>query len=135
MKEEAAMLRKQVIVAWRLCGNNLQPRERIGSRLCTKGYRKWERPRSRCQEKGEEIVKTHKSKTRPVSNWRCQRQAGALKALQRALELDLPRVRGAIGECGGAGKSGTAKDARKTLQSNFTSRRSMEEEDASLKDL
>ena len=27
-----------------------------------------------------------------------------------SLELDLPRVRGALGECGGAGKSGTAKD-------------------------
>ena len=28
-------------------------------------------------------MKTNKSKTRPVSNWRCQGQAGAMKALQR----------------------------------------------------
>ena len=51
-----------------------------------------------------------------------------------SLELDLPRVRGAFGECGGVGKSNTAKDERKGLLSNSTSRRPMEEEDASLGD-
>ena len=30
-----------------------------------------------------------------------------------SLELDLPRVRGALGECGGAGKSGTPGDRKK----------------------
>ena len=30
-----------------------------------------------------------------------------------SLELDLPRIRDALCECGGAGKSGTAKDERK----------------------
>ena len=41
----------------------------------------------RCQGKKEEegTVKANKSKTKPISNWRCQRQAGAMKALQRAL--------------------------------------------------
>ena len=34
------------------------------------------------------------------------------------LELDLPRVRGALGECGGAGKSGTVKDEPKRHPSN-----------------
>ena len=52
-----------------------------------------------------------------------------------SLELDLPRVRSALGECGGAGKLGTAKDERKRLQSNSPSRRPMEEEDASLGNL
>ena len=58
-KEEAAMLRKQAIAAWR-------PR--------SKGTEKWERPRSRCQEekKEEGIVKTNRSKAKPVSSWRCQ---------------------------------------------------------------
>ena len=32
---------------------------------------------------------------------------------ESSLELDLPRVRSALGECGGAGKSGAAKDERK----------------------
>ena len=30
-------------------------------------------------------MKTNKSKTKPVSSWRCQRQAGAVKALQRVV--------------------------------------------------
>ena len=33
----------------------------------------------------EGIVKTNKSKTKPVSSWRCQRQVGAMKALQRVV--------------------------------------------------
>ena len=41
----------------------------------------------RCQEKEEEegIVKTNENKGKPVSSWRCQRQAGATKALRRAV--------------------------------------------------
>ena len=41
----------------------------------------------RCQKKEEEegIVRTNKSKAKPVSSWRCQRQAGAMKALQRVV--------------------------------------------------
>ena len=81
------MLRRQVIVAWRPCGSNLSPWERMELRPLYKGSKeKWERHKGRCQEekkKQEEAVKTTKSKTRPVSNWRCQRQAGAMKALQR----------------------------------------------------
>ena len=46
---------------------------------------KWERPRGRCQEEeeGRRNSETDKSKTKPVSSWRCQRQAGAMKALPR----------------------------------------------------
>ena len=51
-----------------------------------------------------------------------------------SLELDLLRVRCAIGECGGAGKSGAAKDERKRPLSNSPNRLPMEE-DASLGDL
>ena len=124
MKGEAVMLRRHAIAAWRPCGNKLSLWERIGSRLCSKGTEKWERIRSRCQEekKEEGIVKTDKSKTKPVSSWRCHLQAGAMKALQReVLELDLPPIRGASGECGGAGNSGAAKDERKRPLSNSPS--------------
>ena len=38
-----------------------------------------------------------------------------------SLEFDLPRVRSALGECGGAGKSGSAKDERKRFLSNSPS--------------
>ena len=78
------MLRKQVIAEWRPCCNTSSPWEQIESKLCSKGTEKWERPKGRCQEekKDEGIVKTNKSKTKPVSSWRCQRQAGAMKALQ-----------------------------------------------------
>ena len=46
-----------------------------------------ERHKGRCQEekKKEEAVKTNKSKTRPVSNWRCRGQAGVMKTLQRVV--------------------------------------------------
>ena len=30
-------------------------------------------------------MRTNKSKAKPVSSWRCQRQAGAMKALQRVV--------------------------------------------------
>ena len=46
-----------------------------------------------------------------------------------SLELDLPRVRGALGECGGAGKSGAAKDEPKRPLSNAPSRSPMDEEE------
>ena len=85
----------------------------------------------RCQEKEEEegIVSTNKSNSKPVSSWRCQRQAGAMKVDTPAssLELDLPRVRGAHGERGGAVKSG-AHDERKRPLSNSPSGPSMEED-------
>ena len=45
-----------------------------------------------------------------------------------SLELDLPRVRGALSECGGAGKSGTATDVRNRPLSNSPSRRPMEDD-------
>ena len=111
-KEEAAMLRKQVIAAWRPCCDKSSLWERIELRLCSKGKEKWERPEGRCQEEKKEvgIVKTSKSMTKPVSSWRCQRQAGAIKALQRVVwSLILLGFGVHLGECGGMGKSGKAK--------------------------
>ena len=87
-KKEAAMLRKQVMAAWRPCGSNLSPWERMELRPLYKGSKgMWERHKGRCQEekKKEEAVKKYKSKTRPVSNWRCRGQAGVMKALQRVV--------------------------------------------------
>ena len=87
-KEEAVMLRRQVSAAWRTCGNSLSPWGRIEFRSLYNGSKeKWEQLRSRCQEekKEEGIVKTNKSKTKPVSSWRCQRQASAMKALHRVV--------------------------------------------------
>ena len=46
---------------------------------------------------------------------------------ESSLELDLPRDRSALGECGGAGKSSAAKDERKRLLSNSPSRLPLEE--------
>ena len=43
-----------------------------------------------------------------------------------SVKLDLPRVRCALGECGGAGKSSTARDRKRSL-SNSPSRLPMEE--------
>ena len=50
-KEEAVILRRQVIAAWRPCGSKLSPWERIGLRPVYKGSKeKWERHKGRCQE-------------------------------------------------------------------------------------
>ena len=74
------MLRKQVIVALRRCGNSLSLWERIESRLCSKGTEK-------CQEKEEEgIVRTNKNKGKPVGSWRCPRQACSMKAPPRVVQ-------------------------------------------------
>ena len=94
---------------------------------------KWDRPRGRCQEEKKE--EKNKSKTKPVSNWRLSGSRGCNEGTPRSsLELDLPWVRGALGEGGGAGESGAAKDDRVRPSSNSPSRLSMEE-DASLMDL
>ena len=84
-REEAVMLRRQVTAAWRPCGSSLSRWERIELRSFDKGTKeKWEQLRSRCQEeKKEGIVKMNKSKTKQVSSWRCRRQPGAVKVLQR----------------------------------------------------
>ena len=52
----------------------------------TKKTKKTSIPR-RCQDKEEEegTVRTNKNKGKPVSSWRCQRQAGTMKALQRVV--------------------------------------------------
>ena len=82
------MHRKQVISAWRRCGNSLSPWERIESRLRYKGsMEKREPPRGRCEEKknGEGTVKMNQNKVKPVSSWCYLCQAGFMKALQRVL--------------------------------------------------
>ena len=78
------MIRKQVIAAWRPCGNKLSPWERIVSRLRSK-YREMGAAQGQMpgREEGRRNSETDKSKTKPVSSWRCQRQPGAMKALPR----------------------------------------------------
>ena len=132
------MHRKQVIVAWRLCGNNLSPWDRIGSRLCSKGTEKWERPRGRCQEEKKEkgIVKTNKSKNKPVSSWRCQRQAGAKKALQRVVwSLIFLGFGVRLVNAEEQGSQVQQRMSENDFDQIHPSRRPMEEEDASLGDL
>ena len=71
-KEEVAIRRKQAIPAWRLGANQMEERVQF---------------RGGCQEekKEEATVKMNKSKAEPVSSWCYQRQAGSMKALQRAV--------------------------------------------------
>ena len=74
------------------------------------------------------MVTTNKNKEKPVSSWRCQRQAGSMKALQRAVWSFIFLVfGGAHGEDGGAGSSG-AEEERKRPSSNSPSGHSMEED-------
>ena len=86
-ERRTAMLRKQVIAAWRPSGNRLSPWERTESRPRSKGIEKWELPRSRCQEEKKEVgtVKMNKITVKPVSSWCYQRKAGSMKALQRVV--------------------------------------------------
>ena len=92
-KEEAVMLRKRWIATWRRWWNKFslgeQIRRGLSSMLCAKFSRNSRpiTPMCRCQGKMEDegIVKTNKSNTKPVSSWRCQRQVGAMKALQRVV--------------------------------------------------
>ena len=95
-------------------------------------YRFWNESSRRYQEekKEEGTAKTDKRKVKPDSSWCYQRKAG----LMRSMEFDLPRVRGAHGECEGAGSSGSAEDRKRSRSSTPRSRLSMEE-DASLGDL
>ena len=87
-KEEAAMLRRQVIAAWRPCGSNSSPWEQMELRPLHKSSKeKWEQHKGRCQEekKDEGIVKMNKSKAEPISSWCYQRQAGSIKVHQRVV--------------------------------------------------
>ena len=94
-KEEAAMLRRQAIAAWRPCGSKLLPcvlqwvqtRSMPWQMLSSKGSRKVEQFRSRCQEemKEEGTVKMNKSKAEPVSKWRCPRRSGSIKLHRRVV--------------------------------------------------
>ena len=89
------MLRTQAITAWRPCGSKLLPcalqwvqtRSMPWPMLFSKGSKKVEQLRSRCQEemKEERIVKMNKSKAEPVSSWCHPRQAGSIKMHQRVV--------------------------------------------------
>ena len=101
-KEEVAMHRKSLIVAWRRCRSRCSRWERIrrglDSRLCANCSLSLEESRPflhRCQEKKkeEETVKMNKSKAEPVSSWRYHRQAGSLKALQLILGFGVCRAK------------------------------------------
>ena len=94
-KEEAVMLRRQVIAAWRLCGSKLLPcvlqwvqtRSMPWPMLCSKGSKKVRQFRGRCQEemKEEGIMKMNKSKAESISSWYHQRQAGSIKVHRRVV--------------------------------------------------
>ena len=86
-KEEAAMLRKRWIVAWRRWWNSSSLWEQFDH---VSGVLQEIRAKTllrRCQKKKEEegTVRTNKSKAKPVRICCCQRQAGAMKALQRVV--------------------------------------------------
>ena len=60
------------------------------------------------------MVKKSKSNTKASQQLALTASGGCNEGTPAcSLEFDLPRTRGALGECGGAGKSGTAKDDRK----------------------
>ena len=87
--QEVVIFRKQVTAARRPCGNSLSLWERIDLDLCTKapkrnGNSSGADTRKRRREVG--TAKMNKSKTKPVSSWRCQRQAAGA--------MNLSRVRG-----------------------------------------
>ena len=73
---------------------------------------------------GPKLVNCCKQETRMVHGLFDVKRKGTPAS---SLELDLPRVRGALGECGGAGKSGTPGD-RKNGLSNSPTRPSMGED-------
>ena len=81
----------------------------------------------KCKEekKEEETVNMNKSKAEPVSSWRHPRQAGSVKMHQ----LDLPRVRGVLGESGSAGRGvkqgGSKERAIQIARTNFCGGRTM----------
>ena len=105
----------------------------VDETLCSKGTEKWEHIPGREEgrsnsEDEEEQDKASQQLALSASSW-CNEGTSA-----SSFEHDLPRVRGALGECGGAGKSGAAKDERKRPLSNSPSRLPTEE-DASLGDL
>ena len=127
------MLRRQVMDAWRLYGSNSSPWERMELRPLYKGSKgKWKRHKGRCQEekRTEEAVKTNKSKTRPVSNWRCRGQAGLMKALQRVVWSLIFLGFGVYSvKAEEQGSLVKQRMSEKDLLSNSLSRRPMDEEE------
>ena len=132
------MLRTQVTAAWRTCGNSLSPWGHIELRSLYKDFKEqWEQLRGRRQEEeGRRNSEDEQEQDKASQQLALSASSGCNERTPASsLELDVLRVRSALGECGGAGKSGTAKDERKRHQSNSPSRRPMEEEDASLGNL
>ena len=121
-KEEAAMHRKQVIVAWRRCGNSLSLWERIESRLCSKGIEKLDLPRADARRKKEERRRDSKQEQEQGTTSQqlvLPAPGGLNEGTPASLEeVVLPRIRGPHGECGGAGKSGAANERKRTLSNS-----------------
>ena len=93
-EEEVAMLRQRWIVGrrrwWNISSLWEQIRRGLSSMLCAKFSSRSSRPQPlwrRCHEKEEEagMVRTNMSRAKPVSSWRCQRQASSVKTFQRVV--------------------------------------------------
>ena len=131
------MLRRQAIAAWRPCCSKLLPCVLQWVQtwsipwpmLCSKGSKKVEQLRSRCQEemKEEGIAKMNKSKVEPVSSGVAPPGGLIQGAPASSLEVDLPPVRRAPGEGGRALRSGT-RGVRERGPSRSPGRHSIDEE-------
>ena len=135
-KEEAAMCRRQLIAAWRRWWNRLSPWERIRRQIFLKKFEAYI-PHVQMSEKerGRRTSEYEQEQDKASPQLALSASSGCNEGTPASsLELDLPRVRGALGDSGGAGKTGTAKGERKRSLSNSPSRRPMED-DASLEDL
>ena len=106
------------VAAWRRCGNNLSPWERIESRLCSKRYRglgaaqgqMLGREEGRRNSEDEQEQDTASQQLTLLASSGCNEGTPA-----SSLELDLHRVRGAFGECGGAGSQVQQRMSEKDL--------------------
>ena len=136
-KKEVAMRRKQVTAAWRRFCNRLACWERKEIEALFQRVRREMgalqeqmpgREGRRTSEDEQEKGKTSQQLVLPAPGGFSEGTPA------RSMELDLPRVWGAHGECGGAGNSATAKDRQRSRSNSPSSRRPMEE-DASLVDL
>ena len=111
-KEEGIMRRKQVIAAWRRVWQQVQmPRVEEGRR-----------DSKNVQEQG----KTSQQLVLPTPDPFNEGTPASV------MEIDLSRIRGAHGECGGAGDSGAANERKRTLSNPPSRERLPMEEDASL---
>ena len=106
-----------------------------GRHVKRKGLEELEPLRCRCQEKkkGSKVSKGEQEQGETSQQLVLPAPGGFNEGIPASLmELDLPRIRGAHGECGGAGKSGAANDRRRSLSNSPSQERFPMEEEASL---